>query len=71
MTREQAQLQAPSYLHLPNDGDLFRCDECKVRKSYKQVIITFTPDGKFHYPICLECVDEHWFKNAKDCGMVD
>lgn len=71
MTNEEAQKHAPSYLHMPNDGALFRCCECKQQYKHTKVIKPFTPDGAVHYCVCLNCIDTTWLGTAKDCGIAE
>lgn len=63
--------QAPCYLHPPNDGAKFRCDECKELFAHNKVIQVWTPNRKPPKMVCLDCVDEHWFKNAKKIEYID
>jgi hypothetical protein len=71
MTRADAQALAPSYLRLPNDGADFKCQCCKESFPHYKVFITFTPDGVNHWGVtCQDCLDEHWFSKAKDCGVI-
>lgn len=71
MTNEEAQKRAPSYLHLPDDGDLFRCSICEIRKPHYQMIKPFTPDKVNHMCECLSCIDLEWLENAQDCGIAE
>jgi len=71
MTNEQAQALAPSYLHLPYDGAMYRCSECNMLKPNTEMIKPFTPDKKVHYAQCLDCTAPEWLENAKDCGVAE
>lgn len=71
MTREQAQLQAPAVLHLPNDGADYRCDECQQLFPHNRVMIPITPDGKIHQCVCDGCIDQRWLSYATDCGVIE
>lgn len=70
-----AKENAPSYVHMPDDGDGFTCQSCKTKKSHKVMVRCFLPDGSAHN-LCTDgrdqwgdwCIDREWLKNAKDCG---
>lgn len=59
-----AQLTAPSYIRLVDDGAPMFCSECKIRDS-KLFVKTFTPDGKAHPAVHEHCLDTEWLSQAK------
>ena len=65
-----AQANAPSYLHLPDDGADWHCAVCG-EAGRKGFVKTFTPDGKTHWATHLECLDEDWINRAKNMGEAD
>jgi hypothetical protein len=66
---KDAQAAAPSYVHIKDDGAALKCHECG-EKDRKPQIKTFTPDGKNHFSIHVECCDEDWLSKAKDMGSI-
>lgn len=58
------------YWLVPNDGADWRCETCDKMKSHKEVIQPqHTETKEFMKILCLECVDEDWFKEARNMGM--
>ena len=59
----------PVYWQLPDDGAKFKCTSCNEYKNHTEVILTQIPIDDSRRVICLECIDESWFKSAKDLGI--
>lgn len=57
------------YWAISDDGAALRCKECKVLKSYTDVILTQIPKDDKRALICKECIDEDWLKDAIYLGM--
>jgi hypothetical protein len=62
---------ARRYYRLPDDGAKFRCVDCGELKSHTEVVQPVDEHGaplQFGV-ICLECLDEDWFREATDLGL--
>lgn len=78
MTLEQLKQQKEnSYLHAPDDGADWRCDECKQLFTHTKMILVWIAlkhnPSEVNNPqwICLDCIDKDWLAGAKDCGMLE
>ena len=62
----KAQLEAPAYLLLEEDGDRYKCSDCGTKYYGSAMYKCFTPDGISHYPVCIDCIDPEWLMAAKN-----
>lgn len=57
------------YWDLPDDGALFRCEDCSELFHHSMVYATRTPNGERGL-VCRECIDEWWKKRAQYKGVL-
>jgi hypothetical protein len=60
----------PVYWSLPDDGALFKCDDCKDRGPASTMLLTQLTCGH-RSVIHKECIDEYWLSVARDLGTFD